>query len=388
MSAELPPAPHSGRLPAERVRLSGLTWCDPELVAEGLTLIAGSWGGDRVRLVDEAGECVHEWRLPWPPGLGQTLTDRGTLLANGKVVDDHPFLGGLPFQAGAIAEFSWSGEKLWEVRHSGHHHDGILLANGNVMLLGIGPVPEELAARVRGGIDVYEEGMWADTLVELTRDGDVVWEWRSWEHLDPEVDVIGPGAMDRSEWTHGNGVVELPSGDLLVSARQISTVLRVSRETGEITHRYGRETLAGQHSPWLTDEGTVLVFDNGFNRQDGAPPYSRLVEFDLDSGEEVWEYTDPVPWEMFSALQSSAQRLANGNTLACEGLTGRVFEVTRAGELAWEYVNPHLDFRAGESEGIRSNRMFRAHKFPRAAFDRSGPPAREGSGAGPEGGRA
>ncbi|RGE19301.1 aryl-sulfate sulfotransferase [Leucobacter sp. wl10] len=360
-----------------RKRLEGVTYCDAERVAEGLTLIAGSWGGQSVHLVDEDGTEVHEWQLPWPPGLGQDLSPHGTLIANGKVRDQHPFLSGLPFQGGAIAEFSWSGERLWEVRYSGHHHDGILLANGNVMVLGIARVPEEIAARVRGGIGEASEPMWVDTLVELTKGGEAVWEWIGHEHLDPEIDVIGPGAMDRSEWTHGNGIVELPDGDLLVSARQISTVLRISRSTGGITHRYGAATLAGQHSPWLTDAGTLLVFDNGFNRQDGWPPYSRLVEFDLATGEEVWEYTDPVRWEMFSALQSSAQRLENGNTLACEGLTGRVFEVTGSGELVWEYVNPHLVFRAGETSGIQSNRMFRARKYPRSRFSGSGAGAAE-----------
>ncbi len=352
----------------DRRRLEGLTYRDPDRVAEGLTLIAGSWGGQTVHLVDEEGTEVHEWRLPWPPGLGQDLTARGTLIANGKVRDLHPFLDGLPFQAGAIAELSWEGELLWEVRHPGHHHDGILLANGNVMLLGIAQVPEAIAARVQGGIGDDSAPMWADTLVELTTDGDVVWEWIGHEHLDPGIDVIGPGAMDRAEWTHANGIAELPDGDLLVSARQISTVLRISRSTGEITRRYGSDSLAGQHSPWLTEAGTLLVFDNGFNRQDGWPPYSRLVEFDLETGEEVWEYTDPVRWEMFSALQSSAQRLENGNTLACEGLTGRVLEVTASGEPVWEYVNPHRVSPAGETSGPRSNRMFRARKYPRSRF--------------------
>ncbi|GAA1797253.1 aryl-sulfate sulfotransferase [Leucobacter iarius] len=356
----------------ERRRLGGVTLLDPERVDKGLTLIASSWGGTRVRLVDEAGAEVHGWDLPWPPGLGQTITSRGTLLANGKVRDDHPFLSGLPFQAGAIAEFDWDGRKLWEVRHSGHHHDGILLANGNVLLLGIGAVPEEIAARVRGGIGEPGATMWADTLVELTREGDQIWEWRSWEHLDPEVDVIGPGPMDREEWLHGNGIAELETGEILLSARQTSTVLRISRETGEITRRYGSGTLAGQHSPWITDDGTVLVFDNGFNRLDGAPPYSRLIEFDLETGEEVWRYTDPVPWELFSALQSSVQRLPNGNTLACEGLAGRVLEVTRDGDTVWEYVNPHMEFRAFQDSGVRSNRMFRARKFPRDLFRTAG----------------
>ena len=34
------------------------------------------------------------------------------------------------------------------------------------------------------------------------------------------------------------------------------------------------------------------------------------------------------------------QRLANGNTLICESLHGRVFEVTPEGEIVWDYVCP------------------------------------------------
>jgi hypothetical protein len=38
----------------------------------------------------------------------------------------------------------------------------------------------------------------------------------------------------------------------------------------------------------------------------------------------------------------SAQRLANGNTLLCESVFGRVFEVTLEGYVCWEYVSPHF----------------------------------------------
>lgn len=359
---------------AEHRRALGLRYVDEAQVSEGLTLMAASWGGNTVRLIDEAGSEVHRWELPWAPGLGQTITARGTLFACGKIIDDHPFLGGLPFQGGAVAEFDWDGKMLWEVRHSGHHHDATELANGNILLLGITQVPDLLAAQVRGGVDDMgsDGSMWADTLVEVTKSGETVWEWNSCEKLDPTLDEIGPGAMDRSEWTHGNGVVELPGGDILLSARQISTVLRISRRSGEIVQRYGVGELAGQHSPWLTESGSFLVFDNGFNRMDGAPPYSRLIEFDLESGEIVWSYIDPVPWESFSALQSSAQRLDNGNTFACEGLTARVYEVTATGELVWEYINPFFVEAASGATGQRSNRMFRAHKFSREVFGHAG----------------
>ena len=32
--------------------------------------------------------------------------------------------------------------------------------------------------------------MYGDYLVEMTTDGRIVWEYRTWEHLDPETDRI------------------------------------------------------------------------------------------------------------------------------------------------------------------------------------------------------
>ena len=44
--------------------------------------------------------------------------------------------------------------------------------------------------------------------------------------------------------------------------------------------------------------------------------------------------------DMFtSSTLSNCQRLPNGNTFICEGEWGRLFEVTPAGELCWEWVN-------------------------------------------------
>jgi hypothetical protein len=50
-----------------------------------------------------------------------------------------------------------------------------------------GPLPTELAGHVRGGLPGTEATgtIYADYLVEMTTRGEVVWEWRSWDHLDP-----------------------------------------------------------------------------------------------------------------------------------------------------------------------------------------------------------
>ncbi len=49
---------------------------------------------------------------------------------------------------------------------------------------------------------------------------------------------------------------------------------------------------------------------------------------------------DKPAWNFFSPRMGNAQRLPNGNTLITESSFGRFFEVTREGEVVWEYVNP------------------------------------------------
>ena len=57
----------------------------------------------------------------------------------------------------------------------------------------------------------------------------------------------------------------------------------------------------------------------------------------------------------------SMQRLPNGNTLICEGPSGRVFEVTADKELVWEFVNPFFNYYP-LLRG-HSNITFRAYRY-------------------------
>jgi len=67
-----------------------------------------------------------------------------------------------------------------------------------------------------------------------------------------------------------------------------------------------------------------------------------------------------VLFTFFSPNISGAQRLWSGNTLICEGLTGRIFEVTPAGDIVWEYISPHWTARPHYG---RINWVFRAHRY-------------------------
>jgi uncharacterized protein (UPF0248 family) len=204
----------------------------------------------------------------------------------------------------------------------------------------------------------------SDYLAEVTREGQTVWQWQTWEHLDPVTDGIAEVQAPRTLWAHGNSVQELPDGDFLVSYRPTSTVIRISRKNGKILWKLGPPMVAGQHAPTLLANGNILIFDNGVHRLDDSMPYSRVIEVNPATNLIVWKYQDKPAWNFFSPRMGLAQRLPNGNTLITESSFGRFFEVTSQGEIVWEYVNPFFGkpFFGGPA-GSESNWVFRAIRY-------------------------
>ena len=356
----------------------GLRACEGERAFPGFTLFAPHFVENRsVYLIDLQGEIVHTWTMPYPPGLSGYLTERGTLFYNGRTADQN-FLSRFPFKGGVVLEADWNGQVLWEVRHPYHHHHGILLRNGNVLLHCMAEVPEEIARRVKGGMaeENMQSGqyaprseadggkMYSDYLAEVIPAGRTVWEWRTWEHLDPVADGIAEVQAPRTLWAQGNSVQELPDGDILASYRPTSTVIRISRKTSKILWKLGPPTVAGQHAPTLLENGNILIFDNGPHRLDDSVPYSRAIEIDPATNAIVWKYQDRPTWNFFSPRMGCAQRLQNGNTLITESSFGRFFEVTKEGEIVWEYVNPFFGkpFFGGPPTS-QSNQVFRALRY-------------------------
>jgi Arylsulfotransferase (ASST) len=264
----------------------------------------------------------------------------------------------------------WKGRILWEVNHPDHNHDGIRLKNGNVLLICQKPLPVDLVPKVRGGRpgSEYDDGkMDAPYVVEMTISGQIVWEWLSWEHLDPGQDMITADQDDRDVWTVANGVSEMPDGNLLVSFRDISTVVMINRRTGAIYWKLGAPPLAGQHAPHILSNGNLLLFDNGPHRLDHSFPFSRVLEIDPATKAIVWKYQEARVSDFFSPRISNAQRLPNGNTFINEGWFGRFFEVTRDGAVVWEYVNPYF----GRRQQLMINAVQRAYRYSAADIARA-----------------
>ena len=84
------------------------------------------------------------------------------------------------------------------------------------------------------------------------------------------------------------------------------------------------------------------------------------------SNQITWIYTSKSNQSFFSHIGSSAQRLPNGNTLICADTEGHLFEVTAAGDLVWEYINPVT--KEGPVKTLpdsypMTNSVFRAYRY-------------------------
>jgi hypothetical protein len=295
----------------------GLTTYDPKQACQGYTLYT-PMNGAGAYLIDMHGAIVHRWVLPGRPGTYGYLLDNGNLLIN-LLSGDEP----LPFggRGARIVEFDWNG--------------GL-------------PGTE------------HEEGIWSDYFRQVTPDQQVVWEWHAYQHLDVNTDVIAP-LYKRHEWTHANTCEVLPDGNVLTSFRTINTIGIIDRQSDDFVWKWGPAELGGQHDPNPLPNGHILVFDNGWYSRRGVPfPTSRVLEVDPKTDEIIWSYETKPGWEFFSSFISGAQRLDNGNTLICEGMRGRIFEVTPAGEIVWQFVNPFY----GYSERFGNvNIVFRAYRY-------------------------
>lgn len=185
-----------------------------------------------------------------------------------------------------------------------------------------------------------------DALVDIDLNGNVVWAWNSFDHLD----VNRHPYFGLPDWTHSNAIVYTADGNLLLSMRAQSWVLKIDYANGtgggDILWQLGPSlpgdvgnffTLSGgdptqwfysQHYPKLLSTNgsqmTLAIMDNGDYRTDSsgvqcettptAPAcYSRAVIFQADES----TFVASVLWQdlpgFYSLWGGSAGVLSNGD---------------------------------------------------------------------------
>jgi len=336
----------------------------PSKAYNGYTLFAPLSGGG-VWLVDMQGRFVHHWEMNLMPAAHGVILPNGNLLYAGKPTDAPLEFGGI---GGELMEMDWDGNVLWRYEDPYMHHDFQRLPNGNTVYLRWVKTPADIAARVKGGVAGTERDgtMWADSFREITPEGEVVWEWLGYEHLDPEADSICPLCW-RAEWTHTNSCFALPDGNILTALLTLNEIVIIDKATGNFKWRWGKSELGHPHNPNMLANGNILVFDNGSHRPSsttnpyGMIGFSRVLEVDPKTNNIVWEFRDQTTLRFNASFISGCQRLPNGNTLISDGPAGRCFEVTSEKELVWEYTNPI--YILGDSILGYNNAVFLVHRY-------------------------
>lgn len=220
-----------------------------------------------------------------------------------------------------------------------------------------------MARRVPGDVEGSElpEGIYGDVLYEIDNQGQVVWEWEAASCEDMYRYPLNPMCA-RFEFSHINSVMPLETGDVLVNFRYNHLMAIIDRDTKRFKWSLCDWSFGQQHNVYMLDNGNLLFFANGANVLYGGPTAgSRVIELDLKSKKIVWEYKGTPSVTFFSWFISGAQRLASGHTLICEGAWGRLFEVTPAGEIVWEYINPY--FSDDHPTYKEHNYVFRAYRY-------------------------
>lgn len=277
---------------------------------------------------------------------------------------------------------------------------------------------------------VPEAGVWPDVLVEFEpqrpKGARVVWEWHSWDHvarsedaaahpekIDVNGDLIGtatPPQNPAADIWHTNSVAYHPGLDqVILSVPRFNEVWVIDHSTttaqaasssggrsgkgGDLLYRWGNPQTYGrgtaedrlfgfEHDARWIDEGLpgaghMSVFSNRGPGPQGehtkvyefVPPVDAAGRYTLPPkgpygpAEPVWTYSAP---NFDASYISGAQRLASGNTFITSGPQGRMFEVTPAGEIVWEYWSPYRGEggSAGGNGAANPFSTFRGLKLP------------------------
>ena len=132
-------------------------------------------------------------------------------------------------------------------------------------------------------------------------------------------------------------------GNVLVTSRNQNRIFIValgsdpSGGDASLVWEWGKDELSGPHDGTWLQNGHLLVFDNGLERES-----SRVLEIDPQRKAIVWSYPGERGAEFDCPTRGMAQRLENGNTLIVNSQSGEAFEVTASGERVWHYYIPFI----------------------------------------------
>ena len=346
---------------ASKSAADGVVTYDPDRAFSGATLFC-SGHAPVVLLIDMEGNILHSWTVRfedvWPDPLPfpaakehKQFIRKGHLYPDGEILCLFEYIG--------IVKLDKDSNILW--RHTGqNHHDIQVSREGQIYTLG----------RVEKNMREYPQAPFAlqrvfdDLVLVLDAHGNEIKRislfdafYRS-DHAgflnfirNPK-DLFHTNSVQLVEEPPKNKGGLFQPGDLLVSIRDLHAIALIDGRSERVKWALTGMWYA-QHQSFLLDNGNILLLDNrGGNRGSYFElNRSKVIEVDPLTQQIQWEYSsDKEGKELFyTHWLGYNQRLPNGNTLITDSESGRAFEVTKEGEIVWEFINPH---RSGDDQSL------------------------------------
>lgn len=378
-------------------------------------------------LIDNCGEKVHSWSSDFIPGNSCYLLEDGSLLRMGrppKGTTENSNVEMIDWNGNVIWEYT--PHPTYGRHHHDMEllPNGNILLNVRDQIT----KAEVLAAGGSTTRAIIFSEQILEVKPNLETGGTtIVWKWRAWDHIIQDVDPTKPNYgiisehperinvnykdLNNPDWLHMNSVDYHEEFDqIIMSPRGFDELWIIDHSTttaeaagstagiygkgGDLLYRWGNpqtydqgtandQKFFKQHDThWipksLKDEGKIMLFNNRAGTPYGleystintiVPPVDENGFYSYNGGaygplDFDWTYMAPNPTDFYSSILSGVQRLENGNTLICEGVDGRFFEIDQNETIVWEYVNPVDEFGPStQNTTAWDNNVFRCLKY-------------------------
>lgn len=318
------------------------------------------------RLVDMEGNVVHQWELPFrdvwpdPPHVDRLPPEdfifwRAELFPNGDVIAIYTTLAGTPYGHGLV-RIDQDSNVVWRFPDC-THHDFELQPDGSLWVLSHNF--RDTSSEAIPGFPQFPPTILKDDLVHLSSDGkeidridllEAFADSKYREMLAMFDQQTNNPASGQTAWDvlHANAVTRIDNrfarhhdfaepGQLMVSFRGFDAIALVDVKSERIVWA-SRGFWWNQHDPDPLPNGNIMVFDNhGYG---GLGGHSRILEFNPADNSIAWSYSGDRNDPFWTRRRGSQQVLPNQNLLVTSTEAGRIFEITRRGQVVWEYFNP------------------------------------------------
>lgn len=312
-------------------------------------------------LVNMEGKVVHRWNLPFEKAFpnpthvnaladGRVYLASAQIFANGDILAIYASFGDTPYGYGMVRADKDS-NILWTYNGNTHHDFYLDEANGNIyalthyfvdekhrnaadlpypMLVDFIEVlsPEGKLLEQISLLDLFADSPYSSMMYHRT----VEWK-RPW-------DIFHTNTIMKLEPEMAAAFPMFKAGQVLLSIRNMDAIAVIDIEQKKVVWAFNG-LWKEQHGAKFLPNGNISIYDNK-GHIEGEQTYSRLLEFDPKTLSVAWQYAGSAKAPFYSSVYGRMQKLPNGNWLSVEPERTRIFEITKEGDVVWNYSLPTL----------------------------------------------